>query len=117
MFLSLERVPCIKHWSYPKAGEVVEYPPSGDAIDLLLLGITRSWPCNQDSENKQTNKKIQKPTTTKNKQANKKLQKSNQQTKQQQNTKKTQKTPQNPKNSGLDLRCGKFLLWTYPESQ
>lgn len=76
MFLSLERLPCVKHWSCPKAEKVVEHPPSGDAIDLLIPWITRRWPCNQGSTKK---KKI--------------------------------------KNSGLDLRCGRFLLWANPERQ
>lgn len=75
MFLPLERFPCVKHWSYPKAEKVAEYPPSGDAIYLLLLGIARTWPCNQGNARKKN------------------------------------------KNSGLDLKCGKLLLSTYPERQ
>lgn len=73
-FPSLERFPCVRHWSCPKAETAVEYPPSRDAIDLLILWITRGWPCYQGSGKKKLH-------------------------------------------SGLDLRHGRFLFWTFPDKE
>lgn len=68
----LRRLRCFYPWRHFHDLNIdhTQRQSDGHAIDLLLLGITRSWRCNQGSG--------------KNK-------------------------------SGLDLRCGRFLLWNYPE--